>query len=159
MKPKAPVEIVILMCLFAATALISVLFLKPTGKAQEQATPDSIDFHVVELSVWEYINKIGIQHPDIVYAQFQLETGHGTSELYLEHNNLFGMQVPNKRPYLGKRGTLYAHYEHWHHSCHDYLIWQILYAWNLTHDEYLMKLSRMYATDPHYIKKINHLIK
>jgi flagellum-specific peptidoglycan hydrolase FlgJ len=111
-------------------------------------------------NVWNYIHQIGIQHPHIVYAQFQLESGSGNSFQAVAQNNLFGMMVPSNRIFVGFPiiGTNYAGYINWKMSIIDYAFWQVTYAYNLTEEEYLLKLDSIYAEDPDYINKILILI-
>lgn len=122
-----------------------------THTAGEPMTPER---------VWNYINEIGIQHPRIVYAQFQLETGNGKSFQARNMNNLFGMAIPSRRVFVGTRtpGSQYASYPHWHYSVIDYALWQSRFAWGLTEQEYMNYLSRVYATAPNYTEKLQTLI-
>lgn len=113
------------------------------------------------LEVKELLTQLRIQHADIVYAQFILETGNATSSIYLSNNNLFGMKYPVKRPTtaVNKCTSGFAIYNCWTHSVYDYLIWQIINGWDLTRCEYLDLLSSRYATDDKYINKINSILE
>lgn len=106
-----------------------------------------------DLEILNYLFEIKIQHPLIVYSQIQYETSFN-SNLYNEHNNLFGMQIPGKRPFLGQKieGNRHACYTDWKTSIHDYLIWQCLYAYNLTEEEYLDKLDSIYNKTNYNVK-------
>ena len=50
--------------------------------------PSSLTFQ----SVSEMAKKAGASHPNLVAAQWSLESGHGTSSLATTHNNLFGQK-------------------------------------------------------------------
>jgi flagellum-specific peptidoglycan hydrolase FlgJ len=121
--------------------------------------PAPIDPVIVELDVWQTIQKTNIQHPHIVYAQFKLESGTGTSPLATSHNNLFGMRCPKNRPTTGVCINGWLSFRTWDESIIDYALWQSCYARNLTESEYLSKLGRVYATDSNYVSKIKYLIR
>jgi len=65
----------------------------------------------------------------LILAQSKLETANYTSRVYRDLNNLFGMNVPSKRPFLGERGTrtpeggTYAKYPDDVTSVKDYVEW------------------------------------
>ncbi len=124
-------------------------------------TTETIDPHFQQISIWEYLHDCNIQHPDIVYAQVMLETGNLTSRLYNEYNNLFGMKKVNKRPttQIPCDTSVYGKYANWKHSVHDYIIWQSIYAYNLSREEYFNFLGDVYATDTNYVKKLKQFIE
>jgi hypothetical protein len=96
------------------------------------------------------INKQGIKYPDIVMAQAKIESGHFTSAIFKENNNLFGMKLPAQRKTtaIGKnRG--HAKYETWQDSVKDYKIWQDTLGWSsLSKETYIQKLSDKYCMPP-----------
>lgn len=102
------------------------------------------------------IESLNIQHSDIVYRQYAIESGWGTSILATEHNNLFGMTYPTSRPTTatGKTESGFAIYNSVRESVIDYAIWQSTFAFNLTEKEYLSYLGKVYAEDPKYIWKL-----
>lgn len=65
----------------------------------------------------------------LILAQSKLETANFTSNVYRNNNNLFGMNVPTKRPFLGERGSpspeggIYAKYKNDLTSVRDYVEW------------------------------------
>ena len=65
----------------------------------------------------------------LILAQSKVETANFTSNVYRANNNLFGMNVPSKRPFLGERGTptpeggTYARYKNDVTSVRDYVEW------------------------------------
>lgn len=121
---------------------------------------DSVGKHEPNDSiVVEVLNKVGIQHPHIVYAQMRLESGNYKSGLAKSNENLFGMKHPNVRATLSigsKNG--YACYRNWCYGVLDYALWQRVYARDLTEDEYLEMLSE-YAEDEEYIEKVKRIAK
>ncbi len=48
-----------------------------------------------QLSLQQIKDK-GIKHPEIVYAQYRLETGNGKSRAFREYNNAFGFTLKGK---------------------------------------------------------------
>lgn len=106
-----------------------------------------------------FLDKMSVSYPDIVYAQALLETGHFSSSIFVENNNLFGMKKAYRRPttcIAVKNG--HAQYETWQDSVIDYLIYQRIYLKQVkTEDEYLSYLANYYAEDPLYADKIRKL--
>lgn len=113
--------------------------------------------------VYYTIIKNEIKFPNIVFAQSLIETGHFTSDLLHTENNLFGMKYPRSRKTTssGMSESGYASYEKWSDSVKDYSLWQKSVLRNkkdITEEEYLRLLSRIYAEDKNYVKKIKWLI-
>lgn len=107
-----------------------------------------------------FIEGSDIQHPYIVLAQMKIESGNYQSNIAKVNNNYFGMRQPAQRltVSLGNKNG-YARYRNWAYSILDYALWQRRYAWNLTEEEYLTKLSNTYAEDPNYITKVQNIAK
>ena len=111
-------------------------------------------------SVYTAIFNTRIEHPDIVFAQAILESGHMKTALFREGHNLFGMKVPSKRPTLAV-GVLYGHarFNSWMDSVKDYAIWQSIYCKGLSRDEYFTYLDRVYSENKDYVKLLKSIIK
>lgn len=111
-------------------------------------------------SVYTAIFNTRIEHPDIVFAQAILESGHMKTALFREGHNLFGMKVPSKRPTLAV-GVLYGHarFNSWMDSVKDYAIWQSIYCKGLTRDEYFTYLDKVYSENKDYVKILKSIIK
>ena len=94
-------------------------------------------------------------YTDYLLRQARLETGHYTSPIFREGNNLFGMKHPRVRETLSKgskRG--HAYFEHWTESVDDYMLWYKYYE-RLVGDCYYQFLNRVgYAEDKRYISKL-----
>ncbi|MBE0679887.1 MAG: glucosaminidase domain-containing protein [Bacteroidales bacterium] len=105
----------------------------------------------------------GVLYQDIVLLQSQLETGHYTSDIFLNGNNLFGMKYPSYRPTVAT-GTYKEHakYAHWSDSVIDYTLWQKYYLsrgyrleGEIDSDFYLVFLKCIpYAEDSRYVSKL-----
>jgi flagellum-specific peptidoglycan hydrolase FlgJ len=108
--------------------------------------------------IYKYLNQIGIKQAEIVMAQCLVETGHLTSNIFIQNNNLFGMKEAGKREKTAQ-GTKrkHAYYPHWKASVRDYLLYQRAY-YNGEEDYYLF-LSRMgYAANKGYIDKVKMVL-
>jgi flagellum-specific peptidoglycan hydrolase FlgJ len=91
-----------------------------------------------------------IKHPEIVYAQAILETGHFKSVGCIEHNNLFGL--------YNSSANRYCRFDHWAESVVAYKEW-VQKRWKPPSEDYYTFLRRIgYATDPHYTKKLKIIV-
>ncbi len=98
----------------------------------------------------EALSYYEIKHPQIVYAQAVLETGHFKSDLCLNGNNLFGL-------YDSKKHRYYT-FDHWKDCIIAYKE-MIQYKYK-DGDNYLNFLKEIgYAEDSEYIYKLKELIK
>lgn len=90
---------------------------------------------------------------ELLYGQFYHETGGGTSAIYKENNNLFGMKLPAKRPTTAigeNRG--HAVYKTESDSIQDLLMWLAMYGKTIedfrSAEEYVSFLAQKgYFTD------------
>lgn len=112
--------------------------------------------------VYEFIKATGCWYPDIVMAQYVIESGHGKSMLSQEYNNCFGMKYVGKN---GRKNTQlpdvkgygdYGVYINWQLSVVDRQLWdhRVFEASKPTRDYYLNILGKIYAEDINYINKI-----
>lgn len=107
------------------------------------------------------IRKLNLKFEDVIVAQYKIETGNGTSKIFKENNNLFGMKKAVLRPNtaLGEQYE-HAYYENWIQSLMDYGYWQAYNAKNIRNQqEYLQLLSEIYAEDKSYINKLQYYLK
>lgn len=113
--------------------------------------------------LYEVINEKNIKHPEVVFAQAVIESGHFKSPLFISKNNLFGMKVPKKRETtaVNKGNKGYAKYHSWDSSVDDYLLWQQFTLKNkseLTKTQYLSLLGKIYAKDKNYITSLKRVM-
>lgn len=111
--------------------------------------------------LYNEITCYNLQHPDIVFAQAVLETGHFKSNIFRTNNNLFGMRHPKVRPTtsLGAQSG-HAKYRSWQESVEDYSLWQsFCFKKKVNRLDYLSYLSRNYAEDTSYVLKLLKIIK
>lgn len=150
---------ILILCLFFAGFIVGLKVPKPSLIAQTDTT--ITDIHIPKYNVCGFIRQIGIEHPDVVYAQAVLGSGYFKSKLYLNHNNIFAMKEAKKRPTLqvGTTDSGYGVYARWEDAVIDYYLWQLKYAQSLTKAEYLDTIGRIYAEDRQYIQKIKTILK
>lgn len=101
-------------------------------------------------------------YPDIIMAQYQLESACGTSQVAKRNNNLFGMRKAFTRKSVRCRTfdkAGYAVYNNWQLSVIDRIFWEEHEFHNIkpTRTEYLAKIKRIYAEDTEYIGKIKRI--
>ena len=90
-----------------------------------------------------------IKHPDIVYAQAILETGHFKSIKCTKCNNLFGLYDSKNKGYY--------FFNHWVESVKAY---KDLIQYKYKGGNYYLFLHRIgYARDKKYIDKLKNLVK
>ena len=89
-------------------------------------------------------------------AQWKLESARGTSNLAVKYHNLFAFKKHSRKQSfsIGTTKSGFAIYERWQDSVNDYLIWQMLYAKDLTREQYLKYLQKNYAKDGNYLQKL-----
>ena len=110
----------------------------------------------------------GAKHPEVIMAQLIIESASGTSDVYRNSNNLYGM----KRVSSKGRPTLqipdvdyygYGKYLNWQHSILDRVLWDkwVFRKTGIPDDvnEYLNKIDGIYAEDPGYVQKIKSIIQ
>lgn len=107
------------------------------------------------------LNNSDIKYKDLFLAQSILETGHYTSEIFKQGNNLIGMKLPGKRKTTAI-GTYkgYAKYSNWIHSLEDYNLWQKYFSHKFkTREQFLAFLDQRYSQDGSYARKLNSILK
>jgi flagellum-specific peptidoglycan hydrolase FlgJ len=120
---------------------------------QEPVPKDTIPVffsQTAEEGLMEALIYYDIKHPEIVYAQAILETGHFTSAGCLEDNNLFGL--------YNSKANRYHNFDHWTESVVAYRDWiQGRYKPPANYYVFLQRIG--YATDPHYTKKLKIIVE
>lgn len=106
-------------------------------------------------SVLNLLFELRVEHPYIVYSQFKEESGHWSSTIWRENNNMCGMKMPRRRATtaLGiNKG--HAVFSTWRDCVIDYALWQMAYMRGLTEEQYIEKLASSYAENERYEKNI-----
>lgn len=109
----------------------------------------------------------GVLYPEIVYRQAVLESGGFKSDLFILHNNPFGMKFPITRPstvkYAASIGRIknYAGYASWIDAVKDLKLWQNYYLsigkLSAGMDYYNFLHNLPYATSRNYIKHVKQI--
>lgn len=118
-----------------------------------------IEMEFSEEALMETLLSMRVKFPRIVIAQARVETGHYSSKIFLNNNNLFGMRVPGKRitTCTGSRNG-YAFYTSWQQSVIDYALFQSRFLDCSSEKKYLTSLSA-YAAYPKYVEKVRSVLK
>lgn len=115
-------------------------------------------------NVYTLITLCDCWYPDILIAQYIIESGSGTSKMARENHNLFGMKKAFSRKTVRCRDydkSGYAIYNNWQLSVIDRIFWEehVFKNKKPTREEYLKKISSIYAEDKAYIQKLEKVIK
>lgn len=113
------------------------------------------DFSLQNLQL--YLSLYEVPYCDYIIRQAKLETGHFSSAIFQENNNLFGMKSPKVRKTVStgeNRG--HATYDHWTDSIRDYILWMDYYKERgYCMQDYLHFLDDIsYAEDELYTQKL-----
>lgn len=98
-------------------------------------------------------------YPDIIMAQYQIESASGTSSVAKRNHNLFGMKKAFTRKSVRCRDfdkTGYAVYNNWQLSVIDRIYWEehAFKGKKPSRDEYINMICKTYAEDHGYRKKL-----
>jgi len=109
----------------------------------------------------EELKRLNVRFPEIILAQSILETGHYTSRIFEENNNLFGMKEAKARSTTALGTQLgHAYYNNWKESVLDYALFQNAYMNKIRKEkQYLKYLDKNYAEAPNYDKTILQIIE
>lgn len=99
------------------------------------------------MKVLEYYD---VLHPEIVYAQAVLETGHFRSKVCKEYNNLFGLYNSSTKDYYK--------FNHWTESVIAYINY-IQYRYTPPNNYYKFLERIGYAEDSLYVSKLKNIVK
>ncbi len=107
-------------------------------------------------NVYDFLVRQNIHNAEIVFRQIVQETGHFTSRVCKEYNNLFGMtQSTETVPPV----AYYVRYKNWKESVIRYKEWQMHKfkdGWNLS-DYYTFLNKVRYAKDSLYVAKLRKI--
>jgi flagellum-specific peptidoglycan hydrolase FlgJ len=98
-------------------------------------------------------------YPKVAIAIYKHESAHGKSKLATQHNNLYGFKYGKRA--IGKTRGKYSIYKSKSDSILDYLDFErkIVDKYKLTtREKYLRFLSRRYASDGSWLRKIRKFI-
>ena len=98
----------------------------------------------------EALSYYGLEYKDIVYAQAVLETGHFTSRVCLEYNNLFGLYDSKNKDYYK--------FNHWSESVVAYKEW-IQKKYQPPNNYYTFLREINYAEEKNYTRILKEIVK
>jgi uncharacterized FlgJ-related protein len=107
------------------------------------------------------IKELHLKYEDVIVAQYIIESGAGTSNIYKQNNNFLGLKEPHSRPTTCIGTNLgHAAYLQWTDCILDYSLWQTMCARGInSQEEYIQLLGSIYAEDQSYMDKINNILK
>jgi beta-lactamase class D len=99
-------------------------------------------------NVKDFIIKMNLKFPKIVYQQVMCESAYLQSPTFKEFNNLLGMENAKSRPTVGTDvGVRWAKYDNWKQSITDYALWQASYTTKISSEEdYYTFLDEVYCS-------------
>ena len=98
----------------------------------------------------EALSYYNLEHKDVVYAQAVLETGHFTSKVCLEYNNLFGLYDSKNKDYYK--------FNHWSESVVAYKEW-IQKKYQPPNNYYTFLREINYAEEKNYTRILKEIVK
>ena len=98
----------------------------------------------------EALSYYNLEHKDVVYAQAVLETGHFTSRVCLEYNNLFGLYDSKNKDYYK--------FNHWSESVVAYKEW-IQKKYQPPNNYYTFLREINYAEEKYYTRVLKEIVK
>lgn len=109
----------------------------------------------------EELKRLNVRYPHIILAQSILETGHFSSRIFIENNNLFGMKEAKARSTTALGTQLgHAYYDDWKQSVMDYALFQNAYMNKIRKEkQYLKYLDKNYAEASNYDATLLQIIE
>lgn len=130
----------------------------------EAALEGNKDLPINDSLVFEYIKSCTAWFPEVIMAQYKIESASGKSEVAINAKNLFGM-----RPVSGKRINSttqrrnthykgYAIYDNWKLSVIDKILWEhFRFGREKPNREKYLNSHTNYAENPNYIATIDKI--
>lgn len=115
-------------------------------------------------TVYDILVECGAWYPEVIMAQYVMESGSGTSTLARHSHNLFGMRVAQRRPTTqlsGVSNSGYGSYLNREHSIIDRVLWErwIFKNEKPSYEVYLSKIGSIYAEAPDYREKLESVAR
>lgn len=161
-KIKPRVILISVMIIAWFSFVISVISYKEglkTGKNEKITENDVVLLYMdsennsfSKRNFYEYLKRINIKFPELVFAQAMKESGF-KSTIWKDNHNPFGMKEATKRPNK-QNGVQHGHanYDTWKDACIDYAFYQSYVGLSKvkTEDDYLQCLKEMKYFDTEY---------
>lgn len=171
---KIPIRVLILpliicFCIIGLSFKVATNLAEKDGFLKGTEVPFEESFYAMEssedsfsqASLVKELKRLNIRFPEIVLAQSILETGHYSSRIFEENNNLFGMKQARARSTSAVGTQLgHAYYDNWKQSVLDYALFQNAYMNKLRKpNQYLKYLDKNYAEANDYDKALTNIIE
>ena len=150
---------VIVVVLFISVFFLSFIAAKKPEKEYIK-TEITIKERDYKKTVFEMIDELPFEYPEIVKAQSILESGNFKSEVFLHNLNPYGMRLALQRITTAKGSNLnHAVYESVEQATLDRLLFETKYLHGLSREQYFQYLDRVYVTGDNYSKTLKQIIK
>ena len=150
---------IIVAVLFISVFFLSFIAAKKPDKEYIK-TEITIKERDYKKTVFEMIDELPFEYPEIVKAQALIESGNFKSEVFLHNLNPYGMRLPLQRITTAKGSNLnHAVYESVEQATLDRLLFETKYLHGLSREQYFQYLDRVYATGDNYSKTLKQIIK
>ena len=151
---------IIVAVLFLSVSFLSFVAVKKPEK-EYITTEITIKEKDYKKTVFEMIDELPFQYPEIVKAQSILESGNFKSQVFLYNLNPYGMRLPLQRITTAKGSNLnHAIYESVEQATLDRLLFETKYLHGLSKEQYYNYLDRVYAESGNsYSKTLKQIIK
>jgi uncharacterized FlgJ-related protein len=112
-----------------------------------------------EQNLRKEIKKLNLKFENVLIQQYKLETGNGTSQVFLQNHNLFGFKNAYFRPSTAIGSNLsHALYEDWTQSVLDMALFQSQVLRNInTEEEYYQFLDQFYSETKDYSTRLKNI--
>lgn len=109
-----------------------------------------------EHALYDLLVGMNVRFPHIVIAQARIESGHYTSNIFEQNNNMFGMKCASQRATTNRgENSGHAVFDTWQECVIDYAFYQTTYMRKAkTEEQYLSALSATYAESPNYYEHV-----
>ena len=151
---------IIVAVLFLSVSFLSFVAVKKPEK-EYITTEITIKEKDYKKTVFEMIDELPFQYPEIVKAQSILESGNFKSQVFLYNLNPYGMRLPLQRITTAKGSNLnHAIYESVEQATLDRLLFETKYLHGLSKEQYYNYLDRVYTESGNsYSKTLKQIIK
>ena len=151
---------IIVVVLFISVFFLSFIAAKKPEKEYIK-TEITIKEQDYKKTVFEMIDELPFEYPEIVKAQSILESGNFKSQVFLHNLNPYGMRLALQRLTTAKGSNLnHAVYESVEQATLDRLLFETKYLHGLSKEQYYNYLDRVYSeSGSNYSKTLKQIIK
>jgi uncharacterized FlgJ-related protein len=149
---------VIISVLFISVFSLSFVAIKKPSKEYIE-TEITLKQDDNQKKLFDRIDELPFEYPDIVKAQMVLETANFKSKVFKFNNNAFGMKLARQRITTAIDDNLnHAVYKSVEESIIDRLLYETKYMSKLSREDYFNFLDKLYAEGDNYSKTLKNII-